>query len=290
MPSKLPYQPVIIIGAPRSGTNILRDVLCRLPNVGTWPCDEINYIWRHGNARYPNDAFPPHLATAEIKSYIRNQFDLLHARNTHYTHLIEKTCANSLRVGFVHKVMPEAKIIYIVRNGMDVVASAKKRWKSKLDLNYIFKKSRYVPISDIPYYSGKYLLNRIYKTFGREHRLAYWGPRLESISNTTEYSLAQICALQWRDCVSYADSAIEALEPTKAHILRYEDFVKSPDAELGKIVEFLQIPGVAEQQSRNVTSDVLTNSVGKFEQDLTIEEQQQALAIMQQLMQKHGYN
>ena len=69
------YQPLIIIGAPRSGTNMLRDLLTELPGVGTWPCDEINYIWRHGNVQYPSDEFIPHMATPRIRKYIRKQFD-----------------------------------------------------------------------------------------------------------------------------------------------------------------------------------------------------------------------
>ena len=50
-------QDVIIIGAPRSGTNMLRDALTALPDCGTWPCDEINYVWRHGNVGFPSDEF-----------------------------------------------------------------------------------------------------------------------------------------------------------------------------------------------------------------------------------------
>jgi len=34
---------IIIVGAPRSGTNMLRDVLTSFDGVCTWPCDEINY-------------------------------------------------------------------------------------------------------------------------------------------------------------------------------------------------------------------------------------------------------
>ena len=41
---QLGAKPVVIIGAPRSGTNMLRDVLCDWPGVVTWPCDEINLI------------------------------------------------------------------------------------------------------------------------------------------------------------------------------------------------------------------------------------------------------
>ena len=47
------WSPLVIVGAPRTGTNLLRDLLTQLPGYGTWPCDEINYIWRHGNATHP---------------------------------------------------------------------------------------------------------------------------------------------------------------------------------------------------------------------------------------------
>lgn len=40
----LPFTPVVIIGAGRSGTNALRDALTALPEFETWPCDEINPI------------------------------------------------------------------------------------------------------------------------------------------------------------------------------------------------------------------------------------------------------
>jgi hypothetical protein len=41
--------------APCSGANMLRDVLTLLPGVATWPCDEINYTWRHGKDKKDRD-------------------------------------------------------------------------------------------------------------------------------------------------------------------------------------------------------------------------------------------
>ena len=58
---------VVIIGAPRSGTNMLRDILSTFEGVATWPCDEINYIWRHGNMSYPSDEIPRELANPKTK-------------------------------------------------------------------------------------------------------------------------------------------------------------------------------------------------------------------------------
>ena len=68
-------KPVIIVGAPRSGTNMLRDIICKFDSVSTWPCDEINYIWRHGNVMYPSDEIPSDRVTRAVKEYIHRKFD-----------------------------------------------------------------------------------------------------------------------------------------------------------------------------------------------------------------------
>lgn len=158
------YQTVIIIGAPRSGTNMLRNMLIKLPGAGTWQCDEINYIWRHGNCRYPSDELEPEMATKKVKHYIRGHFNKI-AQSQKLDMVIEKTCANSLRVNFVDQIFPDAKYIFIVRDGIDVVGSAMQRWKANLDISYVLQKVKYVPIADFPYYGRIYLVNRLFKFF-----------------------------------------------------------------------------------------------------------------------------
>ena len=96
--------PVVILGAARSGTNMLRDSLCSLPGFGTWPCDEINYIWRYGNKRFANDELTPGHAREPVTSYIRSAFNRI-AKQHQPNYVVEKTCANTLRVPFVHTVL-----------------------------------------------------------------------------------------------------------------------------------------------------------------------------------------
>ena len=88
--SELQYEKVIIVGAPRSGTNMLRDILTSFDNIATWPCDEINYIWRHGNMFYPSDEIPAQNATDQVKKYILGSFDSIH-KKYNADILIEKT-------------------------------------------------------------------------------------------------------------------------------------------------------------------------------------------------------
>jgi hypothetical protein len=49
---------VVIIGVPRLGTNMLRDVLASRDEIGTWTCDKINYIWFHDNVNFSSNEIP----------------------------------------------------------------------------------------------------------------------------------------------------------------------------------------------------------------------------------------
>jgi hypothetical protein len=256
------YNKVVIIGAPRSGTNMLRDMLVELSGVGTWPCDEINYIWRHGNVRYPSDEFTPEMATSKVQNYIKNQFDSL-AKIKHMDTVIEKTCANSLRVGFINKVIPETKYIFIVRDGMDAVGSALQRWTAALDIPYILQKAKYVPRSDLPYYALRYLFHRIYRLAARENRLALWGPAMGDIDELLKkYTLTEVCALQWKACVDKAEYELSKISPEKVIKIKYEEFVSDPVTEFARLAKFMN-KDVPDAVNDYIIANVSSNSVGK---------------------------
>lgn len=256
------YQPVIIIGAPRSGTNMLRDVLTCLSGCATWPCDEINYIWRHGNLSYPTDEFPPALARPEVASYIREQFEKI-ARKSGSPFIIEKTCANSLRVEFVDAILRDARYVFICRDGIDVVNSAMKRWTAPLDIHYVLAKARFVPITDFPYYFLRYLWNHLYRIYSKENRLSFWGPKIQNMNELLQrYSLAEICALQWQRCVELSWMAFEKMPVEKFIHVRYEDFVCNSRDELARICDFIGVQASSKEITVAV-KDVSATSVAK---------------------------
>lgn len=282
------FEPVVIIGAPRSGTNMLRDVLTGFDDICTWPCDEINYIWRHGNVQYPSDELPARLATPVIKQYIRKKFAAI-SREYKSRIVIEKTCANSLRVDFVNEVLPDARYIYIHRDGIDATGSAKLRWTAKLDIPYILEKVRFVPKLDLPFYAFRYFWARIYRFFSQESRLAFWGPALDNMPDILEnHTLNEVCALQWQKCVDKAENELTKLSEDKVVRVKYEDFVTNPRDELNKILSFLNYES-NESDIGSAVNGVSNKSLGKGRKALGEDDVKSLEALVGESLNRYGY-
>lgn len=279
--------PVVIVGAARSGTNMLRDVLTALPGFVTWPCDEIPYVWRHGNRAHPDDEFTREMARPAVRAFIRREFDHLGRRSG--ARVVEKTCANALRVRFVDEVLPDARFLVIVRHGMDAAASAMLRWRSGFDLRYSLAKARWVPAGDVPYYAGRYLLNRLRRLSAGDRRLAAWGPVFAGMRGLPrDLPLAELSARQWRRCVERTDQDLAAIDPRRVYVVRYEDFVAAPAAELARILAFLG----AEADARAVAAacaGVRGGSVGKALRSLPPADQAIIARVCSPLLARHGY-
>jgi len=261
------FQPVVIIGAPRSGTNMLRDALSALPGWATWPCDEINYAWRHGNLRVPSDELTPEMATAPVRRQMQQQFDWVHARY-HASVVVEKTCANSLRVPFVDAVLPNARYIFIVRNGIDVVGSAIQRWTAPADVAYLARKARFVPRSDLPYYATRYFANRVYRIFSRDRRVAFWGPQMQDLQALlARHTLDEVCAIQWQRCVDASADAFAAMPQSRWVEVSYEQLVANPMSELTRVTGALGFK-VSGSELQRAATGIGTASVGKGRQQM----------------------
>ena len=282
------YQTVIIFGAPRSGTNMLRDAVCQLPGFATWPCDELNPLWRTGNAGYPNDAIPSSRATSKVQRRIRAAFDR-QAKSARCGSLVEKTCANCLRPEFVRQCFPEAKFLQIVRNAVDTTSSTLGRWDARMEPGYLLKKVRFVPWRDLPRTGFRAISRRVLRSRGAADRP--WGPILpdEVLPEGRGVSAVEYAALQWAECVRRVDAMLEGLEAHQACSVRYEDFVEDPSSELARAADRLQWD-VSRTEVDAAVSAVHRRSVGRGRGEMdsgtrTILEQHAS-----DLLSRHGYS
>ena len=262
--SAFAFTPIIIIGAGRSGTNILRDTLCNIDGFATWDCDEINPIWRHGNLGAKHDEFDAAMATTSVKKFIRGAFHQQWLRSGKPQYIVEKTCANSLRIPFIAQIVPEAKFLFIVRDGIDVLASAKKRWRGEMEVQswpYYWAKIRHTPLMDLPIYGVRFISARAQLLLGKKTHMSFWGPQFADMENLgKDISLDELCVRQWRACVEKAQDDLEALG--NYHSLKYEDLTADPSQEISNIMHYLG-KDIARDAIEQACASVHHSSVGK---------------------------
>lgn len=287
---------VIIVGAPRSGTNMLRDALSALPGFTTWPCDEVNLMWKHGNRGAPSDELTAAQATPEVKAFLRRQF-ARRAERDGASVLVEKTCATSLRVGFAAAVFPDAKFLFIRRHGLDAAASTMQRWDAPFDWRYSAKKIPFVPTADLPYYGYAFISNRVRGMIGNRGPRAsvatgrtvqsWWGPKPHDFDTLRRhYPLDELALLQWQRCVETSRRQLAALPTEQVLEIVYEDFVADPSRGITDIAAFLGHPDAARTAR---TDSVSQANVGKGRSQLSGEARERLHSLGAATLRKLGY-
>lgn len=278
--------PIIIVGAGRSGTKMLRESLALHPALRCFP-KEINYIWRYGNATLNTDELKPEHARPEVIHYIHSRFNKLSGRNNR--NVVEKTCANSLRVDFVHTIFPDARIVHLVRDGRAVAESALRCWKGRPSGRYLLKKARWVPPRDIPYYAYRYIRYQLGRFNRHDTKQKSWGPRFAGLDEfVKEKMLIEICGIQWKVCVQAAENAMRKLPSDQAIKIRYEDIVDSPISTLGRLFDKINLSFTSECQDY-LRQNISASNLDKWKDKLSQEDLILLLPHIETELQQHGY-
>lgn len=262
------YQPIILIGAARSGTKLIRDLIAEHPAVDKVPYD-VNYIWRLGNEHIPHDELTVELLTPQIRQRILKR---LEGFRSDAPFLIEKTVSNCLRVPYVHAVFPNARFIHLVRNGWDVIESAYRQWTASPDWSYIFKKARTFPLDEAYEYALSYAKSVLLKWIMRGKPTSTWGPRYAGIDeDLASKQLVEVCAIQWVKSVERALKGLAALPEDQVLTIRYEEFVKRPYTHLKMLAQFINIDSTPYLKSDKLAM-ISRKNVGKGLRNFSAEE------------------
>lgn len=273
---------IVIIGAARSGTKIFRDVLATGLSVGAVPYD-VGYVWSFGQPRRSHDELRPEELSAKQVNAIRG-FVGKYARNGA---VIEKTVANSLRVPFVASVFPEAVIVHLVRDGVDVSMSAARQWSTRPSLSYLSKKVRHFPWRLAPIYGRDYVANTLAGRRASGHSRS-WGPRYRGMEqDISQMPLELVCARQWAICVNAAQSALPSLRQPVVEV-RYEDFVMDPSRAILDVAQATQRTPVTESMQNSIRM-VRRSDLGKGRAEVPRELTPQLASELNPTLSQLGY-
>lgn len=236
-------RPIVILGAPRSGTTILGDVLASHREFAY--ALEPTPVWRYRNEGRSDCLTPEHI-TPRIRRYIRSHFQQLLEKD-HKTRLLEKTPQNSLRPEFVDAILPEARYLHVIRHGYESALSIRSHWSTNTSgFRGVrpWQRLREMSPSQIPRYGWQFLLRVIGRLTGL--RLVLWGPRLPGMgSMAAAFSGLELAALQWRFCVERARHFGRGLGPERYLEVKLEELDSERFAEILRFCQMDDDPAVA---------------------------------------------
>ena len=236
-------KPIIIVGAPRSGTTILSLILKQHPHLAF--LDEPRLIWRYGNDR-KSDMLTRDNATPAVCAHIRSEFAAA-VRAADRPRLLEKTPANSLRLEFVDRVFPDCKIIHITRGGVESVLSIRRFWTQHatgVRPAKLRQRLREVGLRRAPFYAAELLRRTLSSRVPGMVKKPVWGPRIPGIDALLrDLDLLDVCSLQWRTCVESACQFGRRMPPDRYRECRLEDM--SPEL-IRSLLEFAELDDAPE--------------------------------------------
>lgn len=220
-------RPLIIVAPPRSGSTLLFETLAASPDLWTIGGESHAVIEGIGglapadrgwdsNRLTAIDATPPVVEALHDRflGELRDR-DGAPATEAGAVRLLEKTPKNSLRVGFLDAVFPDALFVYLHREPGPTIASIVEAWASGRFTTY-------------PHLPG-------------------WPGRPWSLALTPEWRalagrpLAEVAAAQWQATVSAALDELERLDPARWIGLDYDALVADPQAQVGRICAFAEL-------------------------------------------------
>jgi Sulfotransferase family len=200
-------RPIILLGAPCSGTTFLGKTLGRHAILAF--ADEPRLVWRYGND-HKCDMLSPQDAREEIKQHIRGYFAAF-VSDAGALRLLEKTPSNSLRPAFVAAVLPDCRFIHIMRSPIDAILSIYSNWMTNayarkgVPPGGLRRRMNEISLRRLRFYAKEIFYRLAPERIARALGQNVWGPRIPGIQGLLrDLDVLDVCALQWRMCVETA--------------------------------------------------------------------------------------
>ncbi|MER8465299.1 sulfotransferase [Mesorhizobium sp. M1396] len=112
--------PIFVVGMPRSGTTLVEQIIASHPQV--YGAGELSILKTAVGKQFPltmKGGFPAGIADMPDKAFAEAgeaYLDMLHARYPGFKRVTDKMPGNFLLIGFLHLMLPKAKIVHCARD------------------------------------------------------------------------------------------------------------------------------------------------------------------------------
>lgn len=228
--------PVFVIGCSRSGTTVTFETLSASGHFLHFNY-ELPQFWNSLHGPHTNDweseaAGPEHARPGHRERALAYYYARLGAGP-----VLDKTCINTLRVGYLHALFPRARFVFIQRDGRDNISSMMDGWRlGRTDGGFGLEKFLGPSPEPVAINQGE---------FREWHFFLPPGWR-----GYNQASLEEVCAFQWISANRLAIEAAKDVPPSQWIRVRYEDIFERPVEMFRDIFDNLDLPFSKEMRAR----------------------------------------
>ena len=238
--------PVFVIGCSRSGTTVTYETIAMSPQLRSFGYEIPEFwdgLWGPHHNGWDSEAAGVDQARPEHRDAAQRYF----FQRLGPGRVLDKTCINVMRVPYLHCLFPNARFVYIHRDGRDNVSSLMDGWL----------------------HDGHFALSKTLGPFpcpvnidrGAFKEWSFFLP--PGWRDYNDAPLAEVCAYQWIMANRLALDAGRQIPPPQWIRLRYEDIFDRPVQMFREVFERLDLPFDAAVRQRCATLDARPTSIVK---------------------------
>jgi len=244
------YQPIFIVGSPRSGTTLTGRILGAHPQSATFFVPY--FVWERDFKGRPDDRLTAADASPQNVRRIRREFTrFAHCQRADF--VIDQSPRNSLRIDFVRTVFPEARFIHVIRDARDAAGSIREQWlrrrqafndrgfRPDLLLRTLWDHAHTQPLLRHKLAALLFELGGVRGPYSRRRwdGMTGWGPRFPGWRSVySEAELLAFCAEQWRCCIDSAEHDLAAVPEAAKLTIHYEELLADPQTTIARLLDF----------------------------------------------------
>ena len=252
--------PIILLGTHRSGTTWLGSFFSNYPEFAYW--EEPRSVWSWGNNYKPDDVLQAKDARPRVSQHIRRRFARF-VEESGKRRLFEKTPSNCLRVPFIRKIYPNAKILHVIRDGRSVFSSAEQLMISGYCRPNVLSRRIGEILVETPFWEWPASFSRLTDiTVAKvtKRPMKFWGPRPKGWRDWVRSDSSNVLlAKQWVASINCAMEDTQDMDSQHYYRVKYEDLVSCPSVTMKAVVDFLEIADAQRLANRFAeTVDVTT--------------------------------